>query len=111
MSLQDRPNAVQLPASDGGYDIELRDVTFGYNTAQPILQNFSLRVPAGTSCAIVGTSGSGKSTVLRLLFRFMEPSGGQILVGGADIQDVTLSSLQGVIGQVPQVRFLPGYRV
>ena len=66
-------------------------------------QGLSLRVPAGTSCAVVGTSGSGKSTLLRLLFRFYDPGSGAVRIGGQDIRDVRLQSLRDAIGIVPQV--------
>jgi ABC transporter ATM len=70
----DAPDAQPLPpCGPQGYDIELQDVHFGYRPDQPILQGVSFRVPAGSSCALVGTSGSGKSTILRLLFRFYDP--------------------------------------
>lgn len=55
-----------------------------------MLQGISLKVPAGTSCALVGGSGSGKSTILRLLFRFYEPNSGSIKIGGHDIKDITV---------------------
>lgn len=67
------------------------------------MQDVSLRIPAGTSCALVGTSGSGKSTVFRLLFRAYDPSAGAVLVGGHDIRQLQLDSLRGVLGSVPQV--------
>ena len=67
-------------------------------------QGLSLRVPAGTSCAVVGTSGSGKSTLLRLLFRFYDPAGGAVCLGGRDVRDVRLQSLRDAIGIVPQAR-------
>lgn len=100
----DAPTAEDLPAPiGGGYDIEIRDVTFGYRPNQPILKGASFKIPAGKSCAIVGTSGSGKSTVLRLLFRFYDPEQGQILVGGKDIRtEVKLDSLRRAVGEVPQ---------
>ena len=60
----------------------------GHQVDLIMLQDVSLRVPAGTSCALVGTSGSGKSTILRLLFRFYDPQNGCIRVGNHDIQDI-----------------------
>ena len=90
------------PPSGGGFDLELKDVSFGYRPEQPILRGVSFHVPAGTSCAIVGTSGSGKSTLLRLLFRFYDVDGGQVLVGGQDVRDVKLDSLRRAVGEVPQ---------
>jgi ATP-binding cassette subfamily B (MDR/TAP) protein 7 len=100
----DAPTAEDLPApTGGGYDIELKNVSFGYRPNQPILKGASFKIPAGKSCAIVGTSGSGKSTVLRLLFRFYDPDQGQILVGGKDIRtEVKLDSLRRAVGEVPQ---------
>ena len=66
------------------------------------LQGLSLNIPAGTSCALVGTSGSGKSTVLRLLFRFYEPDSGALTVAGRDVTDYTMKSLRAKIGEVTQ---------
>lgn len=63
----------------------------------------SFHVPAGSSCAIVGTSGSGKSTVLRLLFRFYDVGGGSVNVGGHDVRELRTASLRSAIGIVPQV--------
>ena len=65
-------------------------------------QGLSLRVPAGTSCAVVGTSGSGKSTILRLLFRFYEPDAGVLSIDGRPLSDYSLRSLRARIGEVPQ---------
>ncbi|KAL4855557.1 ABC transporter B family member 25 [Chlorella vulgaris] len=71
--VHDAPDAVPLPSDQPqGYDIELKDVRFSYRQDQPILEGVSFKVPAGSSCALVGTSGSGKSTILRLLFRFYD---------------------------------------
>lgn len=56
------------------------------------MQDVSLHVPAGTSCAVVGTSGSGKSTILRLLFRFYDPQKGKVLVGGHDVTQIQVCS-------------------
>ena len=73
------------------------------------LQGLSLNIPAGTSCALVGTSGSGKSTVLRLLFRFYEPDSGMLTVAGRDVTDYTMKSLRAKIGEVS--RHEQGHRV
>ncbi|KIZ04396.1 ATP-binding cassette, subfamily B, bacterial [Monoraphidium neglectum] len=85
-----------------GLDIELRDVEFGYREDSQILRGVSFRVPAGTSCAVVGSSGSGKSTILRLLYRFYDTEGGAVLLGGHDVRRLTLASLRGALGKVPQ---------
>ena len=100
-SIADAPNAIDLP-SGASYDIELRNVQFAYREDQPMLTGINLKVPAGTSCALVGASGSGKSTVLRLLFRFYDVNDGEIWLGGHTIKNVKVSSLRRVIGEVPQ---------
>ncbi|EIE21768.1 ATP-binding cassette transporter [Coccomyxa subellipsoidea C-169] len=100
--ITDRPEAVELEDSESGYDIELKDVTFGYRADQPILQGLSLQVPAGTSCAVVGTSGSGKSTILRLLYRFYEPDAGTLMLADRPLDAYRLASLRAKIGEVPQ---------
>ena len=78
------------------------NVTFGYEPGRTILNGLSFEVPAGSTTAIVGPSGAGKSTIGRLLFRFYDPQGGRVLVGGEDIAAVTQDSLRAAIGIVPQ---------
>lgn len=78
------------------------NVTFGYEPGRTILNGLSFEVPAGSTTAIVGPSGAGKSTIGRLLFRFYDPQGGRVLVGGEDIAKVTQDSLRAAIGIVPQ---------
>jgi ATP-binding cassette subfamily B protein len=78
------------------------NVTFGYEPGRTILNGLSFEVPAGSTTAIVGPSGAGKSTIGRLLFRFYDPQGGRVLVGGEDIARVTQDSLRAQIGIVPQ---------
>jgi ATP-binding cassette, subfamily B, heavy metal transporter len=78
------------------------NVTFGYEPGRTILNGLSFEVPAGSTTAIVGASGAGKSTIGRLLFRFYDPQGGRVLVGGEDIALVTQDSLRARIGIVPQ---------
>jgi len=101
--VSDAPHAGPLPSpTGGGYSISLEHVTFGYRPGQNILKDVTFNVPAGSSCALVGTSGSGKSTILRLLFRFYDPQHGRITVGGSDIKGVTMDSLRHALGEVPQ---------
>lgn len=78
------------------------NVTFGYEPGRTILNGLSFEVPAGSTTAIVGPSGAGKSTIGRLLFRFYDPQGGRVLVGGEEIALVTQDSLRAAIGIVPQ---------
>ena len=96
----DRPGAPDLDVRGGR--IELRDVHFGYEPEREILKGVSLEVPAGQTVAIVGPTGSGKSTIGRLLFRFYDVTGGALLIDGQDLRDVTQSSLHDAIGVVPQ---------
>lgn len=85
-----------------GGEVELDDVLFGYDAARPILKGVSLKVGAGQTVAIVGSSGSGKSTIGRLLFRFYDVNGGALKIDGQDVRDVTQHSLHAQIGVVPQ---------
>ena len=85
-----------------GGDVVFDGVFFGYDAARPILKGVDLPVPAGQTVAIVGSSGSGKSTIGRLLFRFYDVGEGAIRIDGQDIRDVTQESLHEMIGVVPQ---------
>ena len=98
--INDKPNATDLAVHGG--NIRLSNVSFGYNPDRPILQNVSIDVPAGQTVAIVGSSGSGKSTIGRLLFRFYDVSGGSLTIDGQDVRDITQKSLHDSIGVVPQ---------
>uniref|UniRef100_A0A3Q2YNN3 Iron-sulfur clusters transporter ABCB7, mitochondrial n=1 Tax=Hippocampus comes TaxID=109280 RepID=A0A3Q2YNN3_HIPCM len=82
--------------------IRFEDVYFEYLEGQKVLNGVTFEVPAGKKVAIVGGSGSGKSTVVRLLFRFYEPQRGNIYIGGQNIRDVSLESLRKALGVVPQ---------
>ncbi|KDE04883.1 iron-sulfur clusters transporter ATM1 [Microbotryum lychnidis-dioicae p1A1 Lamole] len=101
LAIKDSPTAKPLSLHEGGR-IEFRNVSFGYHPSRPIFRDTSFSIPAGKKVAIVGPSGSGKSTVFRLLFRFYEPSSGQILIDGQPLDQVTLESLRKEIGVVPQ---------
>lgn len=96
----DAADAKSLNLSGGS--IQFENVHFSYLTERKILDGISFIVPAGKSVAIVGTSGSGKSTILRLLFRFFDTHSGNIKIDGQDIREVTLESLRKSIGVVPQ---------
>jgi ATP-binding cassette subfamily B multidrug efflux pump len=86
-------------------DIEFRHLTFSYG-ATPILQDVSARLPAGTTTAIVGVTGAGKSTLISLLARLHDPPPGTVFVDGIDVRDLPLAVLRGAIGFVPQEPFL-----
>ncbi|ESZ38159.1 ABC transporter ATP-binding protein/permease [Mesorhizobium sp. M0659] len=98
--ITDKPDAKPLAVTAG--KVEFRDVHFAYDPNRKILKGVSFEVPAGKTVAIVGPSGAGKSTISRLLFRFYDVQGGQVLIDGQDVRDVTQASLRGAIGMVPQ---------
>ena len=86
-------------------EIEFRDVTFAYEDAHPraILRGLTFNVPAGRMVAIVGRSGAGKTTLVNLIPRFFDVSGGAIVVDGRDIRHVTLKSLRAQVGIVTRI--------
>ncbi|MEU8568861.1 ABC transporter ATP-binding protein [Streptomyces pathocidini] len=103
--IKERPDAHELPA-DAPATVEFDAVAFGYDEDRPVLDGFSLRLEPGETVAVVGTSGSGKSTVSLLLPRFYDVTGGAVRVGGHDVRDLTLGSLRAAIGLVPEDSFL-----
>ena len=126
-TIRDAPDAVDLPASVGrsgavgGAEagiatgtaagagvgtIEFRNVTFGYDPDAPVLHDFSLTVRAGERVALVGASGSGKSTVGRLLVRYYDPDAGVVTIGGEDVRDIRLGSLRQAVGMAFEDAFL-----
>jgi ATP-binding cassette subfamily B protein len=86
-------------------EIEFRDLTFGYGTT-PVLEHVSARIEAGRTVALVGPTGSGKSTLISLLARLHDPPPGTVLIDGRDVREIPLSLLRGSIGFVPQEPFL-----
>ncbi|PTY00835.1 ABC transporter ATP-binding protein [Verrucomicrobia bacterium LW23] len=94
------------PLSNVTGEVEYRKVSFHYRPDQPILQGVSFRIPAGTSLALVGPSGAGKTTIASLLPRFYEMTGGSILLDGRDIREPALQDLRSHIGVVTQESFL-----
>ncbi|KAA6221794.1 ABC transporter ATP-binding protein [Streptomyces albofaciens JCM 4342] len=103
--IEERPDAHELPA-DAPATVEFEHVSFGYGNGRPVLEDFSLRIEPGETVAVVGASGSGKSTVSLLLPRFYDATAGRVLVGGHDVRDLTLESLRAAIGLVPENSFL-----
>lgn len=102
--LQDRPDAVDLPPIEGYVDFE--DVSFSYKDGEPVLQGINLHVSPGERVALVGETGAGKSTVIRLLSRFFEVDDGVLMVDGHDLRHVTRASLRAQLGIVLQDTFL-----
>ncbi|MFG2642876.1 ABC transporter ATP-binding protein [Streptomyces sp. NPDC048370] len=95
----------ELPA-DAEATVEFDDVSFAYQDGRPVLDGFSLEIRAGETVAVVGASGSGKSTVSLLLPRFYDVDHGAVLVGGHDVRELTQDSLRAAIGLVPEDSFL-----
>jgi ATP-binding cassette subfamily B protein len=100
----DAPNAGDLPEIHGRVHFE--SVRFGYASLPDVLHEFELDVPPGTTVALVGHTGAGKSTIAKLLTRFYDPRSGRITIDGHDLRDVTQSSLRRQLGIVPQEGFL-----
>ncbi len=98
--IADKPGAPEFHAGKG--DIAFQHVSFAYDAQRPILKDVSFTVPAGKTVAIVGPSGAGKSTISRLLYRFYDVTGGDIVIDGQNIADVQQESLRRAIGMVPQ---------
>ena len=104
--LSQAPDVVEKPGARplmlAGGHVRLENVVFAYDPERPILKGVSIDVPAGQKVALVGRSGSGKSTIGRLLFRFYDVTDGRLTIDGQDIREVTLKSLHAAIGVVPQ---------
>ena len=98
-SLEDKPNAMQKESFDS--EINIDSVSFKYED-EYVLRDFSLQVKKGQSVALVGQSGSGKSTIANLVTRFYDVNKGSISIDGSDIRDITKSSLRGLMGLVTQ---------
>ena len=98
--IKDKKNAIEM--SFEKTDIEFKNVSFSYDNKRNVLNKINFIIPSGSSLAIVGPTGAGKSTISRLLFRFYDVSSGSILVNGKDVRDITQVSLRKNIGVVPQ---------
>jgi ATP-binding cassette subfamily B protein len=108
--LDEDPDVVDSPAAKPLAHIEghvrFEDVHFAYGRGSEVLHGIDLDVPAGTTVALVGHTGAGKSTIAKLLARFYEPTGGRITIDGVDLNDVSQESLRRQLGIVPQEGFL-----
>ena len=99
-----QPGRKPSPPIDG--TVTLERLTFGYDPEKPVLRDLDLQVETGESLAIVGGSGSGKSTIVKLLVGFYSPQSGRILIDGHDLAELELGSVRSQIGYVPQEPFL-----
>jgi ATP-binding cassette subfamily B protein len=104
ITIRDRPDAKSLDAVRGA--IEFRDVSFAYATGERVLEHIDITIDAGETVAFVGQTGSGKSTLMKLLLRFYEPTSGKILLDGHAIDTLSLDSLRRNMGFVSQDVFL-----
>ena len=91
---------------EGGGHVQMEGVTFGYDPARPVLRDLHLDIPAGRTVALIGPTGSGKSTITQLIPRFYDPQQGRVLVDGADVRDVALEDIRLAVGMVGQDPFL-----
>ena len=98
------PGTAQLP--EGPLDVQLDDVSFGFTPGRSVLDGVSLRIPAGGTLALVGTAGSGKSTITNLLPRFYDVAAGSVRVGGVDVRDLDPAQLRRALGVVFEETFL-----
>jgi ATP-binding cassette, subfamily B, multidrug efflux pump len=103
-TVEDLPDAQEMPEIKG--KVEFKNVDFGYDSSKKILSNMSFSVEQGECIAIVGTTGCGKSTIVNLISRFYDIQGGQILIDGIDIKEVTLESLRKQMGIMLQDSFI-----
>src|SRR5688572_11092134 len=106
MTTEDQADASKAPVDEVDGTIEFRDVWFEYNEGVPVLKNISFRASAGTTTALVGSSGGGKSTLVGLVMAFNHPKSGQILVDGKDLQTLRLHEYRDHVGVVLQDNFL-----
>jgi ATP-binding cassette subfamily B multidrug efflux pump len=104
-SIKDKPDAIELTRDMDG-SVEFRDVVFGYSADRPVLKNVSFKVNPGETVALVGPTGSGKTSAMSLVHRFYEVQSGAVLVGGHDVRDVTQQSLGEQVAMVLQEPFL-----
>src|SRR4051794_30904878 len=100
----DAPRPTPLP--DGAGELRFEGVTFGYDAARPVLRELDLDVPAGHTVALIGRTGSGKTTITQLIPRFYEPQTGRVLLDGVDVAELPLADLRRQVGIVAEETFL-----
>lgn len=105
IDVADPEHAGEQPAP-GPIDIEFQDVSFSYPTGPRVLKDINLQIPAGTRVAVVGETGSGKTTMARLLTRLMDPATGVVTIGGVDLREIKRDHLRSRITLVPQEGYL-----
>lgn len=96
----------KLPVESVRGEVAFEDVNFSYSDGFPIVRGLSINIPAGDTAAIVGATGAGKSTIIKLLLRFYDVTGGRVTLDGHDVRDLTMNHLRGAIGLVSQDVFL-----
>lgn len=101
-AIKTKANAPKIMMNNENASLVFDNVTFGYTDGRKVIDEMSFEVPAGKKIAIVGGSGCGKSTIVRLLYRFYDPLEGKVLIGGKDIRDIDLETLRRQIAVVPQ---------
>ncbi len=107
--LEAEPRVVDPPSPQplsGRTDVRFEDVSFSYDTGGQVLEGFDLEIPAGSSLALVGATGTGKSTAALLLARFYDVQAGRVLLGGVDVRELALADLRRAVGFVPDSTFL-----
>jgi ABC-type multidrug transport system fused ATPase/permease subunit len=103
-TVPEQTDALPLPPGEG--TVRFEHVTFGYDATKPVLHDIDFEVPGGSVVAIVGPTGSGKSTLVNLLSRFYDPQQGRVLIDGVDLRDASLSSIRTQVGFVFQETYL-----
>jgi len=102
--ITDPPHPLELPA--GGGELRFEAVTFGYDTDRPVLRDLDLAVAPGSTIAVIGRTGSGKTTLTSLIPRFYDPQAGRVVLDGVDVRDLWLADLRGSIATVGEDTFL-----
>ena len=102
--IKNKPNSISPESMN--YDIRFKDMSFGYDPATPLFEKLNLSIPYGSSIGLVGDTGSGKTTIAKLLLRLYEPNGGDIYIGDHSISDLDIKFLREKVGIVSQESFL-----